>query len=69
MRNILARITRYIREVRAEIRKVTWPTREDVMRMTTVVVVVLIISSVFLAMVDYGFSRIMQFIIGLGSVQ
>jgi preprotein translocase subunit SecE len=67
MTNLLARISRYIREVRAEIRKVTWPSREEVIRMTTVVMVVLVIASIFLAVVDYGFARLMRFIINLGA--
>ena len=61
------RITRYVREVRAEIRKVTWPSRQEVIRMATVVVVVLMIMSIFMAVVDFGFSRLMQAIISLGS--
>jgi preprotein translocase subunit SecE len=66
MTNIVARVSRYIREVRAEVRKVTWPSRDDVMRMTSVVLVVLLVASIFLAIVDYGFSRLMQFVISLG---
>jgi preprotein translocase subunit SecE len=61
------RIVRYLKEVRAEIRKVTWPTRREVFRLTAIVLVVLAVSSAFLAMVDYAFSWLMRIIIGLGA--
>ena len=61
------RITRYFKEVRAELRKVTWPTRAEVLRMSSIVMAVLVIGSAFMALVDYVFSLLMRFIIGLGA--
>jgi preprotein translocase subunit SecE len=61
------RIVKYLKEVRAETRKVTWPTRQEVLRLTAIVLVVLGISSAFLALVDYAFSWLMRMIIGLGA--
>jgi preprotein translocase subunit SecE len=61
------RITKYLREVRAEVRKVTWPSRQEVVRFSTIVVIVLIVMSIFMAVVDFAFSRLMQAIISLGA--
>jgi len=61
------RITRYFKEVRAEIRKVTWPSRQEVLRLSAIVVVVLIIMSSFMAIIDFAFSRLMQAVIDLGT--
>ncbi|UCC77242.1 MAG: preprotein translocase subunit SecE [Anaerolineales bacterium] len=61
------RITRYLKEVRAELRKVTWPSRAEVLRLSTIVMVVLLISSAVMALVDYAFSWLMRLIIGLGA--
>ena len=61
------RLTRYFREVRAEVRKVTWPSRQEVVRLAAIVMVVLILMSLFMALVDWGFSRLMQFIITQGT--
>lgn len=61
------RLTRYFREVRAEVRKVTWPSRQEVFRLSAIVLVVLVIMSVFMALLDWGFSRLMQAIINLGT--
>ena len=61
------RITKYLKEVRAEIRKVTWPSRKEVTRLSTIVVIVMVVMSAFMAIVDFAFSRLMQAIISLGA--
>ena len=61
------RITKYIREVRAEVRKVTWPSRQEVLRLSGIVIVVMILMSAFMAIIDFGFSRLMAAIISLGT--
>jgi len=60
------RMAEYFKEVRAEIRKVTWPARDEVTRMSTIVMLVLFVSSVFMAIVDYGFSWVMRLILQIG---
>ncbi|RIK50714.1 MAG: preprotein translocase subunit SecE [Chloroflexi bacterium] len=47
---------RYIKDTRAEIAKVTWPTREEGLRLTWVVLVVTTISAIALFAVDSFFS-------------
>jgi preprotein translocase subunit SecE len=61
------RITRYLKDVRAEMRKVTWPSRAEATRLSTIVMVVLLVASAFLALVDYAFSWLMRIIISLGT--
>ena len=61
------RITKYMKEVRAEIRKVTWPSRQEVLRLSAIVVVVMILMSAFMAIIDFAFSRLMAAIISLGT--
>ena len=48
-------IVRYVRDTRAELSKVTWPTREEGIRLTIVVLIVTFISSVFLFSFDSFF--------------
>jgi preprotein translocase subunit SecE len=57
------RITRYLKEVRAELRKVTWPHRAEVVRMTGIVMVVLLVMSAFLGLLDFGFAQVMSLIV------
>lgn len=51
------RLVHYLRDTRAEIAKVTWPTREEGLRLTGIVLVVTVISGIFLWMADsfFGF--------------
>ena len=56
----------YFEESRAELKKVTWPTRAEV-RVTTLAVLILVaIMSIFLGVIDYALVRIVQAITSLG---
>lgn len=45
----------YFHEVRVELSKVAWPTREEVNRLTRIVLIVTIVSSIFLGAVSFIF--------------
>lgn len=49
-------LVRYFKDTRAEVAKVTWPTREEGLRLTWVVLVVTTVSAVVLFGVDSFFS-------------
>mgnify|MGYP000453324896 FL=1 len=53
----------FLAEVRAEVRKVTWPTRAEALGGTAVVVVVVLIMALFLGVVDAILSKIVQSLI------
>jgi len=53
----------YIVGVRDELRKVNWPTREELRRLTTIVLVVTIIFAIVLGILSFIFTRL--FITGL----
>jgi preprotein translocase subunit SecE len=52
----------YLREVRAELRKVTWPSRKQTVGTTAVVIVLVMIISVFLGLVDMSLSGLIRLI-------
>lgn len=56
-------IIRYFREVRGELKKVTWPTPEESRRLTAIVVAVSLAFAIFLWIWDTIFSRIVQMLI------
>jgi preprotein translocase subunit SecE len=56
-------LVRYFRETRAEISKVTWPTREEGMRLTWVVSIVTLVAAIVLFGIDSLFSLIIASII------
>jgi preprotein translocase subunit SecE len=56
-------IMRYFRETRGEIRKVTWPTRQESWRLTAIVLGVTVATAAFLWLFDTIFSGGIQFLI------
>jgi preprotein translocase subunit SecE len=56
-------ITNYFREVRAEMRHVSWPTRNQAVVYTIVVVVVSLVTAAYLGLWDYVFTVFIQRII------
>jgi preprotein translocase subunit SecE len=50
----------FVTETIAELRKVTWPTRQEAIRLTIMVLIVCLILGVLLGAVDYGFSRLVK---------
>jgi preprotein translocase subunit SecE len=57
------RLVRYLKETRAELRRVTWPTREQAINLTLIVLAVTIAMAVFLGACDLLFATIMQAIL------
>ena len=57
-------IVRYLRETRAELRKVTWPTREEVVRLTLIVLGVTAFMATLLGAIDYIFAALFRLIVG-----
>lgn len=51
-------IVRYLKETRAELRKVVWPTRDETKNLTVIVVSVTIAMAMFLGLLDYIFQLV-----------
>ena len=54
-------VSQFLREVRVELSKVTWPTRKETLASTSVVLVIVILIAAFLGIVDLGLSKLMRF--------
>jgi len=50
----------FLREVKTELKKVTWPSRKDTLAGTAVVLVAVFIVALFLGIVDSGLSAVIQ---------
>jgi len=53
-------ITNYLRGAVDELRKVSWPTRQETVRYSVIVIVAIIISVALLALIDYGLSSLVN---------
>jgi preprotein translocase subunit SecE len=56
-------VVKYFQETRAELRKVTWPTREEARNLTLIIVAVTIAMAVFLGLFEYFFQQVVGGII------
>lgn len=56
-------VTQFYREVRIELKKITWPPRKETIASTSVVLIIVIIVACFLGVVDFGLSKIVKSIL------
>jgi preprotein translocase subunit SecE len=61
--NIIDKGLQFLREVRVELKKVTWPSRKQTIGSTVVVVILSMIISLFLGVVDMGLSGLIRVIL------
>lgn len=54
----------FLGNVKAELKKVTWPSKKDTYASTTVVIVVVLICAVYLGVVDIILSRLIRLVLG-----
>lgn len=58
--NVYTRAVQFLREVKIELKKVTWPTRKQTLGSTAVVIVLVMIISVFLGLVDLSLGNLVR---------
>jgi preprotein translocase subunit SecE len=58
-------LVRFYRETVGELKKVVWPTREEALRLTWIVLVVITIMAILLGAFDYLFEQLFRFLISL----
>jgi len=56
----LRRAQEFVREVVAEFRKVTWPSRQELINSTVVVITVTVVVALFLGAVDVVLARVVE---------
>lgn len=61
---MVAKVSEFLSQVKLELQKVTWPSKKDTTASTTVVIVLVMISAVFLWGVDFVLSRLIQLVLG-----
>lgn len=59
-------VKKYMRDLKAELKKVTWPTRKEVINNTGVVMGVMVIMALFLFAVDSGLGAAVQALLKIG---
>ncbi len=62
--NVFARFTLFLRQVVAELKKVVWPTRDQLVTYTIVVIVFVTVLALVVATMDLGFTKAVLKIFG-----
>jgi preprotein translocase subunit SecE len=60
IKEFLRTAQQFFREVRVELKKVTWPTRKETIASTSVVLITVFLVGFYLGVVDLGLSRLIK---------
>jgi len=60
---IWTKAVQFLREVKIELKKVTWPSRKEATASTVVVIILVMIVSAFLGLVDVGLSSLIRMVL------
>ncbi len=58
-------IQRYFGETAGELRKVSWPTRQEAVQLTLIVLVVMTVMGLFLGLMDLAANRLLNLVLGI----
>ena len=53
-------VTDYLRDVRGELRHVSWPSRKQTINYTIIVLIISIVTGLFLGFLDFVFSTVLK---------
>ncbi len=59
----MANPIQFLKEVRAELAKVVWPSRKEIIRITMGVVALSLVVAIFLGAADYGLTKLFEFFV------
>jgi preprotein translocase subunit SecE len=61
--NVFTKSAQFLREVKVELKKVTWPSRKQTIGSTAVVIALVMLISLFLGVVDFGISGLIRIVL------
>ena len=63
-KGLLGRLALFYRQIVAELRKVVWPSRNQLTTYTTVVIIFVVIMIGLVTVIDYGFGEVVKYVFG-----
>ncbi len=57
------KIAKFLKEVQTELKKVIWPTREQAVRLTVIVVGVSLVVGMYVGMLDYTLTKLISLVV------
>jgi len=56
-------VIEYLKEVRLELSKVTWPKKQQIIKLTLIVFIISAAVGVYVGALDYAFTKLLEFLI------
>lgn len=63
IKGLIEKVKQFSREVRVELKKISWPLKKETVASTSVVLIIVLIISFFLGLVDMALSRVIKIIL------
>ncbi len=63
----MTRVIDFFKDVKSELYKVVWPSRQDTIRYTITVIIFSLVIALILGAADYGLLRLFEFLINRGN--
>lgn len=60
---MISKLNQFLKETRQELDKVTWPTREETIKLTQTVIIVTVVFALYLGTLDYLFTEALNLLI------
>ncbi|MGD0168290.1 MAG: preprotein translocase subunit SecE [Smithella sp.] len=64
IKEVIQKITQFIKEAKIELKKVTWPTSKQTMASTAVVIILVFVLSIILGIFDFVLAKAVKLILG-----
>ena len=58
----MSKLVQFVRESKAELKRVDWPTKEDVFSSVKVVIISTVVVAVLLGVLDLAFTQVLRFL-------
>jgi preprotein translocase subunit SecE len=63
IKGVIDTVVLFFREVKVEIKKISWPQRNETIASTSIVIIIVLIIGIFLGIVDVGLARLVKLIL------
>lgn len=60
---MIKKITLFFQEVKTELKKVSWPSKKEVVGATIIVIITTLVTGLFLGVIDLSLSRSIEFLL------
>jgi len=64
IKEMLQKAIQFLKDARAELKRVTWPTRKQTLASTAVVLIIVFIVAIYLGIIDYILAKLVRVILG-----